>query len=347
MGDTGLAAGRAVSRPVVAGGLDLIRPRAVVRDNVEAWFALQPGDRAVAAIGESVVHGAPLAERLRDPRTDVAPGPTAADGVPGGWWSGSPARGRGAARMVEGELLFRSGGQWRIATGEPAEPLEAPFDGLVSDVRQGAGVRLRTSLSGVTGSDALAGPSSGRVHVLATRDGRVRPSEIDVGSSGAILVAGSSIDAEAITRARAVGVRGIVVAALGVKERREVVASERRARAGVHGLPPFAILVLDGAISRPIASPIMAVLEALEGRTAAIVAEPACLVFDPAGLDLPAPAPDLVRVTAGPLAGSEGTWGGPAGPFRFSGGVTLEAGWVRFGAREPVPVPLGDLERFA
>ncbi len=335
-----------MKRPTVTGGLDLVRSRAVVRDAVEAWFALQPGERAVPAVGESVVRGALLAERLRDARTDVATGPAAADGAPGEWWSGPPARGRGAGRSVEGELMFRSGGQWRIATGDPAEPLEAPFDGLVSEIRQGAGMRLRTVLSGLTGSDALGGPSSGRVHVLSTRDGRVRASEIDVGSSGAILVAGSSIDAESITRARAVGVRGIIVAALGVKERREVVASERRARAGVHGLPPFAILVLDGAISRPIATPIMAVLEALEGRTAAIVSEPACLVFDAAGIELPTAPPDLIRVTAGPLAGTEGTWGGPAGPFRFSGGVTLEAGWVQFGAREPVAVPLGDLERF-
>ena len=243
-------------------------------------------------------------------------------------------------------MLFRSGGQWRIATGEPSEPLEAPFDGVVSEVLPGAGIRVRTALRGLAGADALGGPSSGRLQVVATRDGRVRTSEIDVGGSGAILVAGSSIDAESITRARAVGVRGIIVAALGVKERREVVASERRARAGLHGLPPFAVLVLDGAISRPIATPIMAVLEAIEGRTVAIVSEPACLVFDDAGAELPTFAPDLVRVTAGPLAGLEGTWGGPAGPFRFAGGVTAEAGWVRFGSREPVAVPLGDLERF-
>ena len=48
-----------------------------------------------------------------------------------------------------------------------------------------------------------------------------------------------------------------------------------------------------------------------------------------------------------PLAGLEGTWVGLAGPYRFAGGVILEAGWVRLGSREPVAVPLGDLERFA
>lgn len=335
-----------MSEPRPADGLDLVRSRTLILESVDAWFSLQPGDRPVPALGETVVRGSALAERLRDGRTEVTGGPAGSDGTPGAWWSGAAGRGRGATRTVEGELLFRSGGQWRLAGGDPAAPLEAPFDGLVSEIRPGAGIRLRTSLSGLAGSDVLGETSSGRIQVLATRDGHLRPSEIDVGSAGAILIAGSSADAESITRARAVGVRGIIVAALGVKERREVMASERRARAGVHGLPPFAILVLEGAISRPIASPIMAVLAALEGRTAAIIPEPASLVFDPAGIELPDVVPDLVRVTAGPLAGSEGTWGGSAGSFRFAGGVTLEAGWVRFGTREPIAVPLGDLERF-
>jgi hypothetical protein len=157
---------------------------------------------------------------------------------------------------------------------------------------------------------------------------------------------GAHIDAEAITRARAVGVRGIVVAALGVKERRDVLASERRGQAAVHGLPPFAILVLDGAGRHSIASPVMAVLERLAGRTVAIVGDPPCLVIDDSGVELPPPEPDLVRVVAGPLAGAEGRWAGLAGPHRFPGGVLLEAGWVRFAGRPPIAIPIGELERF-
>lgn len=330
-----------------AEGLDLVRLRTVTVDGVEAWFRLQPGERTLVAPGETVVHGAPLAERLRDPRTDVATEPVGREGLPGTWWPGDPARRSGSRRTVHGELLFRSGGHWRIAAGDPADPLEAPFGGTISEVESGAGIRLRTTSRGLLGADALGGPSSGRLRILAPRDGHVRTAEIDVGSSGAVLVVGSTIDAEAITRARAVGVRGIVVAALGVKERREVMASELRARAGVHGLPPFAVLVLEGAIGRPIATPIMAVLEAVEGRTVAIISNPACLVFDDAEVDLGPPPPDLVRITAGPLAGLEGTWVGLAGPYRFAGGVILESGWVRLGSREPVALPLGDLERFA
>lgn len=328
-------------------GLDLVRSRTLTVDGLEARFPLQPGERDLVAIGESVVRGAALAERLRDGHTEVAPGPSGRNGIPGAWWQGPMARRPRARRMVQGELLFRSGGQWRIAAGDPAEPLEAPFGGTITDVRPGIEIRLRTESRALLAADVLGGPTSGRLQLLAGRDGHVRAAEIDVAGAGAVLVVGSSIDAEAITRARAVGVRGIVVAALGVKERREVAASELRARAGVHGLPPFAVLVLDGAIARPIATPIMAILEAIEGRTVAIVSKPAGLVFDATDLDMPAVDAELVRITAGPLAGLEGTWGGPAGPYRFAGGVVLEAGWVRMGSRDPVAVPLGDLERFA
>jgi hypothetical protein len=170
---------------------------------------------------------------------------------------------------------------------------------------------------------------------------------VDVGAAGSIIVAGARMDAEALTRARAVGIRGVIVAALGIKEQRDFLASERRGRAGVHGLPPFGILVLDGASRRPIASPLMDIFEAAEGSMAAIVGDPPSLVIDDPSVTLPMPQPELVRVRSGPLAGAEGTWAGLAGPRRFPAGVTLEAAFVRFGGRPPVAIPIGDLERFA
>jgi hypothetical protein len=325
-------------------GLELIRVRTIVAGPIEAWFPLRPGERALVAPGEAVVRGAPLAERIRETRTEVVDGPP--NGEPGAWWVIPPGR-RRPEGAEHGELLFRSGGRWRMGVGEPAESLEAPFGGIVRAVAPGSGITVQSPARALLGADVLAGSSAGRLRRIATRDGHVRASEIDVGSAGAILVVGAYIDAEAITRARALGVRGIVVGGLGVKERREVMASERRGRAGVHGLPPFAVLVLDGAIGRAIASPVMDVIDALEGRMVGIVDEPPCLVIDDAELDLPAPPSGLVRVTAGPLAGAEGTWAGLAGPHRFGGGVMLEAGFVRIGGRASVPIPLGDLERFA
>jgi hypothetical protein len=333
--------------PAMPAGLALVRVRPVVTGPVETTFALRPGDRALVAHGEAVVRGAPIAERIRDPRTGIVSGPLdPAAAIPGAEWVPPASHRRGEPVPERGELLFESGGRWRIGTGDHHEPLEAPFAGIVRDVRPGTGIGLRSPARAVLGREVLAGPSSGRLEIIAPRDGDVRASEIDVGGAGAILVVGAHIDAEAITRARAVGVRGIVVASLGVKERRDVLASERRGQAAVHGLPPFAILVLDGAVWRPIASPVMAILEAVAGGPVAIVGDPPCLVIDDAALELPVPEPDLVRVLAGPLAGAEGRWAGLAGPHRFPGGVVLEAGYVRFAGRPAVAVPLGDLERF-
>ena len=51
------------------------------------------------------------------------------------------------------------------------------------------------------------------------------------------------------------GVRGVIVSGLAGKERRDFLASESRQRAALHRLPPFAVLILDGVIRRPIAGP--------------------------------------------------------------------------------------------
>nr|MBA2700760.1 hypothetical protein [Chloroflexota bacterium] len=185
-----------------------------------------------------------------------------------------------------------------------------------------------------------------RLHVAAGSDGELRAGGLDVGLAGTILAVGSRIDAETLTRARAMGVRGIVVAGLASKERRDFGASEARQRAALHRLPPFGVLILDGAVRRPLSSPLVRILSALAGREVAIVADPPALLFEAANLRLPTPPPDLIRIRAGAMAGREGRWLGLAGQRRFPGGIHLEAGSVRLADGSVVAVPLGDLERF-
>ena len=345
-----MSAAEAARSTASPAGLELVGRRDLAVRSMAAFFALRPGDRALAQPGEAVSRGQPIIERYRDVRTIVSHAPPlgGSPAVPGEHRTIPADRGsRANEHATSGELLFRSGGRWRLAGGERPEPVEAPFAGIVDDVRPGSGVTVRTASNAIPGRRVLAGPTWGRLQVVTDGDGELRAQHVDVGMAGSIIVAGARMDAEALTRARAVGVRGIVVAALGMKEQRDFLASERRGSAAVHGLPPFGILVLDGAGRRPIASPLMAMFERLEGAMVAIVGNPPALVVDDPSIELPAPPADLVRVRSGPLAGAEGAWAGLAGPRRFPAGVTLEAAFVRFGERPPVAIPIGDLERFA
>jgi hypothetical protein len=352
------AAKRAAAAAVAAEerrGLDLVAPRPIVGGPIEVLFPLKPGDRVLVAAGDAIVAGTTIAERLRDTRVvELATDATTAEAAPGDRWmlAGQPAvRLRRAVAAEAGELLYEHDGHWTLAAGEHAEPVECPLAGVVRDIRPGIGIRVHAQGRCLLGVEALGDPTSGRLSLGSERSdqrhGRLRSTSLNVGLAGTILVIGSRVDAEALTRARAMGVRGVIVSGLAGKERRDFMASEARQRASLHRLQPFAVLVLDGAVRRPIAGPIAAVLERLAGATVAITVDPPAMVFDEPGITVEPPPADLVRVRAGEHAGEEGRWAGLAGVRRFAGGTFLEAGWVVLGDGPPVSIPIADLERFA
>lgn len=336
-------------------GLELVAARPFLGGSVTVRFPLRPGDRALVAAGDAIVAGTAIAERLRDPAiVELSADTVAADAHPGDRWTRpvQPApRLRRAAGAEAGELLHRHDGRWILATGDHPEPVDCPLAGVVRDVRPGVGIRVDVQGRSFRGVEALGDPTSGRLSLGSERSdlrqGRVRSASLDVGLAGTILVIGSRVDAEALTRARAMGVRGVIVSGFAGKERRDFIASESRQRAALHRLPPFAVLVLDGALRRPIAGPVSALLEALAGATVAITIDPPALVFDEPAVAVVAPPPGHVRVRSGEYAGQEGRWAGLASLRRFAGGTFLEAAWVDFGDGAPAAVPIADLERFA
>jgi hypothetical protein len=356
-----------------ARGLDLVGVRPLLGGPIEVLFPLRPGDRSLVTAGDAIVAGTTVAERLRDPRLVQLPATATAPSAPGtalgsgtatvpatatrtgDRWSatGQPGvRLRRRDGAEAGELLYEHAGHWSLAAGEHPESVDCPLAGVVRDVRPGIGIRVRAQGRALVGVEALGDPTHGRLSLGSDRHdqrqhGRLRATTLDVGLSGTILVIGSRVDAEALTRARAMGVRGVIVSGLAGKERRDFMASEARQRAALHKLPPFAVLVLDGALRRPIAGPVAAVLEALSGSNVAITIDPPALVFDEPGLDMPPPPASHIRVRSGEHAGEEGRWAGLAGTRRFAGGTFLEAGWIVFGDQAPIPIPIADLERFA
>ncbi|MEA2609055.1 MAG: hypothetical protein QOJ75_1298, partial [Chloroflexota bacterium] len=121
----------------------LVRARPLISAPVDVVFRLAPGDRPLVSAGDSVVVGAPIAHRLRDPRLDELTIPASALPRPGRRWTPAPPVDGRDARHPGGEFVFGWRGQWRVATGDVADPLEAPLAGIVRDVRPGTAITIR------------------------------------------------------------------------------------------------------------------------------------------------------------------------------------------------------------
>jgi len=335
---------------VAEGWFDEIPVRRLLDGGLETRFPLPPGDRPLVDPGAAVLPGDPLLEHLRDRRIDevTVPAGVAGQPIPGSRWAPTPGR-RHRDSDIEGELLAPlpgKGDRWRLVTGDHRVILPSPVAGVVTEVRPGAEIRLRPDGLVLRAAFAAGSPARGRLELATDPFGDLRPGGIDVGRAGSILVVGSRIDAEAITRARAMGVRGIVVATLPGKELRDFQASERRQRAALHAPPPFGVLALEGALRRSIPGPIMALLERFAGRDVALLVDPPALVFEGADEASAEVDPTWVRIRSGPNAGAEGRLVGPAGLRRFAAGVHLEAAFVELEDEGLLAVPLGDLERY-
>jgi hypothetical protein len=244
-------------------------------------------------------------------------------------------------------VLYETGGRWRAAAGERHEVVESPVAGIIREARNGVEVVMQVSGAALPGAIAAGEPSRGYLDVPRLTDGDLWASALDVGRSGAVVVAGSRISAQAISRARAMSIRGLVAGSVGQGELRDLAASESRQKASLAPSVPFGLLALDGHQRRPIATPVLALLAALAGREVAIITDPPLLVFDVPEVPLPEIPPDWIRVRSGPHAGREGRWLEPAGLYRFRGGIHLEGAVVRFvDETETTVVPVSDLERF-
>ena len=272
--------------------------------------------------------------------------------VPGKWWVGGderrgrPDKGKPAVR-VGGTLLFETNGRWRAAAGERHEVVESPVAGVVREACNGVEVTLQVTGAALPAAIAAGEPSRGYLDVPRLMDGDLWASALDVGRSGAVVVAGSRISAQSISRARAMSIRGLIAGSVGQGELRDLAASESRQKASLAPSVPFGLLALDGYQRRPIATPILALLAALAGREVAIITDPPLLVFDVTEVPLPELSPDWIRVRSGSHAGREGRWLEPVGLWRFRGGIHLEGAVVRFvDETETTIVPVSDLERF-
>lgn len=323
----------------------------------EPWIRVRLGaaDRPLVEVGQRIAAGAPIAERLRDARVDEARLGKSAAPAPGSNVEAGVAlvgEGRGALRFEgAGRVLYSTpGGLLRVAVGRHAEPLLTPASGVVESVGAAA-IIVRADGIGLRGTLTAGDATVGRLMIAVRRPDEELPvAAVDVGSAGAILVAGARIDVEALTRARAMGIRGVIVGGVVGRDLRSFAASEARQRAALHASPPFALLVLDGYGKRPIPPAAWRALLAAEGRDVGISADPSWVLLDGATPVTPQPA-GRVRIVAGDGLGRVGRMVGAVGRRRLPAGVmalvvrvALEAGGPGQPPEERL-VPLADLER--
>lgn len=336
--------------------LVLARP-GLVREPL-VHFALGPVDRPLVQRGRLLTVGAPLFEHVADAAVaelelhageePPAPGTLVDEATPLRIAAGRTLRFEGHGRVLYATPAQRL----RAGVGRHVQAVASPVAGTVEQVGP-ASVSVRVSGLGLPGTLAAGQPAEGRLAIaVASPEAELAGAAIDVSSAGAILVAGARVDLEVLGRARAMGVRGVVVGGLASRDLRGFLASEARQRAALHGGPPFALLVLDGYGKRPIPGSVWENLVALEGSSVAITLEPAFLVLA-AEAAWGRPAAGRVRVAAGELLGREGAFLGPAPSQRGAAGVEQAAGRVLLDAvGEDLPelertLPLADLERLA
>jgi hypothetical protein len=342
---------------VPLGAPDMVPPRPRLRRDPLAWFALQPADRPLVEPQQRVIAGDPLLERVRDPSISEARlPPTAETPQPGEQVrSGQPVAGRGRRAIrfpAGGRVLYEAPSrQLRVAVGTQHEVFSSPVAGVVETVTPG-GIGIRAEGLGLPGVASAGDAAAGRLVIaVPSPDAELRASAIDVGGAGAILVAGSRVDVEALTRARAMGVRGIITGGLMGRDLRGFLASDARQRAALHPTAAFGAVVLDGYGKRPIPTGLWDCLVAAEGEEVGLIVEPPMIVL-PASILAPEVPVDRVRVTAGPYVNREARFVQNVGAWRQPGGVYQSSALVYLEDAGPgadigrLVVPLGDLERF-
>ena len=230
-----------------------------------------------------------------------------------------------------------------------SEPILGHVRGEVIAVDATA-IEIRVAGALVAGIGGYGNAVHGALRVAVHRPGEeLRASAIDTGATGRILVGGSRASAETLTRARAMGVAGIVLGGVLDKDLRDFEATQLRRRevGGVRG--DFAVVVLEGFGKVGLDAELFAWFSAHDGKMASLFGDASRLyVYDaeppPARRALPHVG-DHVVAHRRPYAG----FGGQLvrvldGLHATPAGIPARSGVVRFDDGRTAVVPLANLE---
>jgi hypothetical protein len=263
------------------------------------------------------------------------------------------ADGRGREVRVPEACLFLGydpeEGTALLAPLGATEPILGHVRGEVVEVGSEA-IEIRVAGALVTGIGGSGGAVHGELKVAVHEPGEeLRATAIDIGSTGRILVGGSRASAETLTRARAMGVAGIVLGGVLDKELRDFEAIQQRRREVGGDRGEFAVVMLEGFGKVGLDPALFDWFRAHDGRTASLFGDAARLyVYDadaPPARRTRARAGDRVIAHRRPYAGQGGMLLRelPAA-FVTDAGVRAAAGVVRFEDGRVAVVPMANLE---
>lgn len=259
--------------------------------------------------------------------------------------------GREARAPIGGLLLAVSttDGSALLAPLGAEEPVIGHVHGRIRAVEDGA-ITVEVPGALVRGVGGTGEAVHGEL-VIAVRDPgeELRAASIDVGATGKILVGGSRASAETLTRARAMGVAGIVLGGVLDKELRDFEAIQRRRRE-VGGLAgAFGVLLLEGFGKVGIDPQRFGWFKAHSGRIASLFGADGLLyVYDAAAAPGRRTLPRVgERVIAHrrPFQGRAGVLVAELDDLHATpSGIATRMGLVRFEDGRLAPVPLANLE---
>lgn len=294
----------------------------------------------------------PIASALRRPPRDARDAMLAAPG--GTLKAGHPVARHGQREVrapVTGILLAydEADGSALLAPLGAPEPIVGHVAGEVERLDEGA-IEIRLQAAVLDGVGGFGDAVHGRL-LVAVRDPaeELRAGAIDVGGTGHIVVGGSRASAETLTRARAMGVAGIVLGGVLDKELRDFEEIQRRRRqvGGLRGA--FGLLLIEGFGKVGLDPQLFAWFVQHGGHMASLFGtEGRLYVYDaaqpPGRSAIPRPG-DRVIAHRRPFAGRGGQLlrmldGLPAAPS----GVPCQMALVRFEDGRTAAVPLANLE---
>ena len=169
------------------------------------------------------------------------------------------------------ETISNSTGQ--VLLREPPRRLDlfSYVDGRVVEVIPGQGVRIETACAFVQGIFGVGGETWGTLVMVATSPQQpLEAGQLTSDHAGKIVIGGAFVGAEALQRAKAVGVKGLVVGGMHDKDLRSLLGYDLGvAITGTENIG-FTLVLTEGFGQIPMASKTFELLQALNGRKASI-----------------------------------------------------------------------------